>query len=380
VMGSLLDALFIAFGLFLLAQYHPRGLTLLGAMVALTPTVFFITGVVNSSGLETAAAFGAWCGGLCIALRPDNPRGLILLTSLSFAFLILSRPISPLNAGILLLVLATLIGWVQARERLLRPGLRPVWGTIIGVTAVAGIFLLLAGAPSLLGGPVKPRLSIISSVWLTLRLTGNRLHQCIGDFGWAHTIPAPKWVVVVWIVALLGILAYGVTISRRCRRAVPLLVAAVIIMPVVLESPQIDSTGTYWQGRYWLPLLVGLPLVACSAVASVRTHERPAASDSLRLVGLIAVGSLLVAAQVTTFLVALFHFEDLAVNPGSPLDWTPPGGTALVTGLFVAGQLLVLGFAIWQYRDKRRNATSPDAPPDDIPAHVGALSSFAVKA
>ena len=32
----------------------------------------------------------------------------------------------------------------------------------------------------------------------------------------------------------------------------------------VLTMLQNDETGTYWQGRYYLPLLVGIPIVLAS--------------------------------------------------------------------------------------------------------------------
>ena len=37
---------------------------------------------------------------------------------------------------------------------------------------------------------------------------------------------------------------------------------SIVGLPIVLESPHIDSVGAYWQGRYWLPLAIGVPLVA----------------------------------------------------------------------------------------------------------------------
>ena len=91
--GAILDAaLNPAVGLFLLVRYHPRRRTLLGALVAISPMVLFISAVVTPSGLETSAVFAAWCGGLCVVQAPEVSRGLVAWTSLSFILLILSCP------------------------------------------------------------------------------------------------------------------------------------------------------------------------------------------------------------------------------------------------------------------------------------------------
>ena len=218
--GALVDAALIALGLFLLARYHPRRLPLLGAMVGLSPMVLFISAVVSSSGMETAAAFAAWCGGLCVVERSEIPAALAALTSLAFVVLILSRPISPVNAAVIVAVLAALIGWHRSRALIRARSFRPVWMSVLGATVVAGIFLVVVGLPTLLGAPPKQRLSFLGSVWMTLRLTGDRLRQCIGDFGWLDT-PVPKGVVVIWALVLVGLLAYGLAVSPevggRCR-------------------------------------------------------------------------------------------------------------------------------------------------------------------
>ena len=353
--GALVGAALIALGLFLLARYHPRRLPLLGAMIALSPMVLFVTAVVNSNGMEIAAAFAAWCGGLCVVERTEIPRPLAALTSLSFVVLILSRPISPVNAAVIVAVLATLLGWDRGRALVRERSFRPIWISVLAATIVAGLFLVRFGLPLLFSVPEKPRLSFIGSVWLTLRLTGDRLRQCIGDFGWLDT-PAPGWVIAVWTTALAGLFAYGLAVSRRCRRALPLLVLAMVAMPVIFESPHINTAGPYWQGRYWLPLAIGLPLVASSIEPRrVCQGARSAmASPALRLTGFVAAGAVLVITQVGAFLRALHRYETgLGVPAGSSVKWTPPGGTILVVSLFITGQILLVAFLTWSYRDQR---------------------------
>jgi hypothetical protein len=351
----LLDAALIALGLFLLAHYHPRRLSLVGAMIALSPMVFFVTSVVNSSGMETAAAFAAWCGGLCLVERTSIPNGLAVLTAVSFAILILSRPISPANAAVIIAVLMTLAVWGRARAFLRNRSVRPVWISILIAMILFGVFVIAVGAPAPLRVGGTAPMGLLDRLWLTLRLTGGRLRQCIGDFGWLDT-PAPRWIVVVWTLVLVGFLAYGLAVSPRCRRALPLLALAIVAMPMIFESPQMNSVGPYWQGRYWLPLVVGLPLVASSvAPRRVPPTERPAAATRRQLGGVVSLGLLVIVAQVAAFLTALHRYETgLGVPAGSRARWTPPGGTVLVVSIFIIGQILFLGFVAWTDHDKVR--------------------------
>ncbi len=120
--------------------------------------------------------------------------------------------------------------------------------------------------------------------------TGVHLREAIGVLGWLDTFP-PSWVYVVWLGAF-GILV-GTALATGATRGA-LLAAAVLavgaVQPGLLELVQGTETGTYWQGRYTLPLLVGAPL----ALAAGRGDRilAPAATD--RVVPLVAAASVLV--------------------------------------------------------------------------------------
>ena len=98
---------------------------------------------------------------------------------------------------IITVVVALLIGWRGLRQRL-NPSLVPLWSPVLVAVIVAGGFLAVVGPPPrILGVPPLHPASLLSNMWTTLRLTGVRLRQCIGDFGWLDT-PVPTWVVIVW--------------------------------------------------------------------------------------------------------------------------------------------------------------------------------------
>ncbi len=365
--GALVNAAFIAVGLTLLARFHPRRLTLVGALVALTPMVLFVTSVVNSSGMEIAAAFAAWCGGLCIVARSHVPRTLTLATGIAFAVLVLSRPISPYNAAVIVLVLLTLAGWSRAKTLVRQRSFRYLWVPVLSAVLIAGALLVIGGPPGLLGTATKPPLGWTASIWMTLHLTQERLRQTIGQFGWLD-VSVPLFVFVVWLSAVAALTTSGLVNSMRTRWALVVLAVAVVVTPLFFEPANLNAVGPFWQGRYWLPLAIGLPLVASAAEIGrhhrrSRLYERP----GIRATSAAAIGIVLGAAQLTAFLTALHRYQTgTGARPGTPVRWVPPGGVPLVVGMLVAGLLLLVGLVV-------RNAVqrSPDGVPDSEPGSHG---------
>jgi Predicted membrane protein (DUF2142) len=343
--GALVNAAFLGLGVALLARYHPKRLPLLGALVALTPMVFFVSSVINSSGLEIASAFAAWCGGLCIVARSGLPRLLIICTSISFAVLILSRPISPVNALIIVAVLSMLVEGPRLRTLAHDKGVRKVLGTMVAAGAIAVGALAVGGLPVLTGVKTRP-LSPGGSVWLTIRLTLARLKQCIGAFSGETFVP--YGVILVWVSAVGGLLTLALFTSSRGRRALLVLGMSILALPIVFESPQINAVGTYWQGRYWLPLAIGIPLVA-SSCAVFQSPSALFARRSARVLGVLAFVSILAIAQLAAILTELHRYETgLDQPPGAPIRWLPPGGSTLVVALFLLGEALLVAFLLWQ--------------------------------
>ncbi len=368
MVGTLLNSALIALGLFLVSRYHPRRSVFAGVLIALTPMVFFLASVLNASGMEIAAAFAAWCGGLCVMEHRPVPPALAGWTALAFAVLVLSRPDSPANAAVIIVTLGVLAGWSRCKELARERWTLPIRLSIVLALIVAVVQLVIGGFPPLTGVPIKPRLSMWGSIWLTLRLTEYRLRQGIGNFGWLNT-PVPEAIFALWTAVVAAVVAAGLYLSSRCRRALPVLVIAIIAMPIILESPRIDTIGTYWQGRYWLPLLIGVPLVAASQVSA-----RKRASDRTVAVTVLALGFVLAIAQVWAFVAALDRYEyGLGAGPHTIGRWAPPGGSELVIGLFVFGIVLLQGFTVFNCIG--RGPTSRIRPAPDLvtsaPLHEG---------
>jgi hypothetical protein len=364
--GAIVNGALLALGLFLLARYHPRRSTLVGAMVALAPMVLFMTSVVNASGLETAAGFAVWCAGLCVIEQARVQRSLAVWAAVALVILILARPLSPLYAGIMVVVLGFFAGWRTSRDLLRDAYVRAVAWTGAVAVAVAGVSLAVLGSPPLLGYPERPRLDLLSGVHLTLGNTGARLLQTIGDFGWLDT-PAPRLTRVVWLVAVGCLVVVGLATSARCRRALPLLAVAIVALPVLFESPRLNTNGLVWQGRYWLPLIVGVPLLASTA-----WRARPRLRGRrlyLTLVGVVVTGVALTVGQLAAFLRALHRYRTgLGAGPHPGPRWSPPGGPVLVVATFLAGEALLIGLVVWATIGPRWRHGPP---PGGMPAFGG---------
>jgi hypothetical protein len=96
---------------------------------------------------------------------------------------------------------------------------------------------------------------------LVVGRTGGDLTEAIGVLGWLDT-PLPTTAVFAWLVGVGVLVGAGIVAARwdALRTAAVILVVGVYAS-WVLTMLQNDATGTYWQGRYYLPLLVGIPVV-----------------------------------------------------------------------------------------------------------------------
>lgn len=91
--------------------------------------------------------------------------------------------------------------------------------------------------------------------------SGTDLYEAIGLIGWLDT-PVPQSMVFLWLIGL-GVLG-GAAVMVNDRRALfgaAAIVATSIWASWVLTMLQNDDDGLYWQGRYYLPFLVGVPLL-----------------------------------------------------------------------------------------------------------------------
>ncbi len=142
-------------------------------------------------------------------------------------------------------------------------------------------------------------------------------------------------------------------------------------MPVLVEAAGAHEAGFIWQGRYSLPLGVGVPIVAGIGVGSSEGAERLG-----RRLGIVLVAGL-AGAQLLAFAAAIHRY---AVGAGGPLwffpdaKWNPPvPSLLLIVGFGIAVALglwwIVLAPPELLHRDGDRRPEPPPTPTSE-PTHV----------
>ncbi len=313
-----------------------RRLLITSVGIAVTPMALFLCSGVNPSGPEIAAALALWTAGVALVLdRAAPPRPLVVTAGIAGVVLALSRPISPFWLALIGLTLLLLAGRRRVVELIRRRGVQVWSGALVLAAAAQSAWVLGVGSLELYGSTQE--LSLAQRLEGSLNRTDERLHQVVGWFGWLDT-PAPTGVVLAWAVLLAVVVCLGLRRPAPLRVVlVVLLAVGCVLVPVAVEVPSANQVGFYWQGRYTLPLAVGLPVLA--AVASRRPVAVP---RSVLAVVLAAVG----VAQVVCFVVVLGRYT---VGSGNGLGlsdeaWPPPL-PALV--LAVAFAVAATAWSLW---------------------------------
>ena len=342
VTGAVLCAGLLALGLTALRSTRDPSALMGAAMLGVTPAVLFFAGMVNPTGLEIAAGFALWAVLLPLVLDPASHRmgPRLLVGAVVAAVLVNSRPGSGLMAvlfGLPLVVMAAGAFWRDLRRS--RAWRAPLVVCAVGGLA-AGAWLLAEDPTATFGGDPDPSLSSpTAAVAAAAGFSGRYLREQVGVFGWLN-LPVHPLVLTLVGTALLALVAAAVVLGRgRTRWAVLVLVVLVLVVPLVVQVPSAARLGLIWQGRYLLPVSVGLPLVAMAALV-----QRPRTQRIAGLAGPVLAAAA-VAAHVGAFAWSAWRYgygfghSPLGVAP----SWEPPGGLFLPVALFT---LAVLGVGV----------------------------------
>jgi hypothetical protein len=312
-------------------------------LVALTPMVYFLGGVLNPNGLETTgvAAFVVllWL----VLARPNPPRLAIVGLAMTTALVANLRATSPLYLLLAALAVITAVGWPHAFKAFRNT-------RVIVAAAMAVLFVVLGAVWTILVGL---RAGFIPSsgderddYWTAFSTTMGRTinygREFVGVFGWLDT-PMPDWTYALW-VALIGVAVLGALIVASGKRVAAIAVSllSLAFVPALVQSPSAADYGYIWQGRYSLPLFVTLILVAGIAVALTINGAGVWAGRRAFLV--VSVG--VTAAQVAGFMAALHRYVvGVNVDFGRMFDapqWSPPTGLLPTITMFVVGAILLV--------------------------------------
>ena len=368
LLSAALCSVFLALAFTSLTAWSRRRAGLIGLVVALTPMVLFLGGVVNPSALEVAAALCAWSAGAAIVLdhKGAPPTALVVVLGVSAVVFEATRSLSPFWLALTGLALVGVAELDALLALLRRRPVQLVLGAIVAVGALASAWILVEHATNVYSTVSVPY--SVPEITILERSFEHNIYyvpDMVGIFGWFDTF-SPLFTYVAWYGLVGATLLAGVVAgTRRQVGVLVLFVLAILLVPVAISSSQVHRVGYVWQGRDTLPFAVGLPVLA-AAIASARIAGRGAA----RLVGRAGAAVALVAglAQYGAFYEALRRYAVGTAGPDfgflSHASWRPPLGIVFV----LVAELVVLALGVVLVA-RASGAPPPPAPPGpDVPA------------
>jgi hypothetical protein len=321
-------------------------LTAVGLLFAITPMVLFVTGIVNPSAPEIAAAVTLWVCGLILVSGSDEQvdNRLVTIVGISACVLALSRQLAPLWLGLIALVM---LGYSKrtSLRNLARSGWARLWAVLVVACAAAQTAWVLIVKPLDATNLERGRFDVPTSeiVQHTFGEGFSRYREMIGLFGWGDT-PSPLMTYIVWTAGIGFLFFLAISLATRRHVAVILgLSVAIIVVPIALESAAYRDVGwVFWQGRYTLPLAVGLPILCAVAIASTERGRQFTGPRFVLSVGvLIAIAHILAFTQnIRRYTVGYFGEIQYWKQP----YWSPPSSPLLLSIAYTA---VITAFIAW---------------------------------
>lgn len=347
-MGSvLLMTALIALTVALLWERRRAAYSLLGLIVATTPMLVSINGVLNANGAEivssltfTAALVRLWRD------REAAPRWVWVAAGISGSVCAFSRFLGPLWIVIDTLTVVAILG------------VRPTLG-IVRKGGRAAAFALAATGSGLLADLIwwqvvvglpharRPLSFFTDNITTQTGYLQTVLQQEIGRFGWGDTGMGSVGY-IIWGSMALALLSLAFVVGTPRQRLIlgasagASLVFAVVAGSITTVAWDFEGPGIL--GRYLLPWSVGIALVAGEIVCANVHRLRDLAPRNLVLY--------FVAAAAACHAIALWMVaRRFAVGVNGPLmflgksAWRPPLGWGpwIVTGLVGCGLLVAAG-------------------------------------
>ncbi|MBO9520723.1 MAG: DUF2142 domain-containing protein [Nocardioidaceae bacterium] len=345
---ALLCALLLAWSAALLVRCSGPSWVALIFTIGITPVLVYSTSIASPNGLTYAGAALLWAS-IAAFTRTYERRGqLALPATIGAVALTATHTTGPMwlaLTGVTALVLVPRQQWFTA----LRTDLR-TWTT-------AGSVVMFA--------------VLLSVVWVRHASTNalgpaqDQGHAAIGElfglqFLWAlQAIAAyptrnehpPVFVYALWAVLLLAALMWTARVARpRLRLALGLLLAMLVVVPTTLTVIAYPHQGPVWQGRYSLPLWMGVLVVMLLAIPQVSRPPR-------RILVHTVVAMTTVA--VATSVVWVAHREAGDGLGGNPALGGSPWELVLLALLAIAGCCAPWGLGAFD-EDAPRTVQEPE--------------------
>ncbi|SCG38819.1 Uncharacterized membrane protein [Micromonospora inositola] len=339
-----------------------RGATA-GLIVALTPMTAHLAGAVNPNAIEIAAGVGLVTALIAILFEPDTAgsvRSAWWLAGTSGAVMLNVRAAGPIWFAIIVAIMLVPLG--RRRYVALARSNRTWW--LVDTWAVTGLaggaWTLWKRSYEIVPSPPTRTLSMEDALKIeVVRRFPKFADQMIGVMGWLDT-PLPIAVYLAWWLTTGTLAMLALAVGRPADRWRVLGLAGLgLAVPVLIEVVNVNQYGFISQGRYFLPMLVGVPILAGYLLG-----ERVPFDLTPRLTKLFVV--ILLPAQVSSLCYTMIRYQrGMFVSRPPSLNpvggaWQPAIGSVLPIAIAVGAAVL---FILFYYRIGARSAV--DVPADD---------------
>lgn len=369
VTSALLGSVLLGLAFATARRWSASRLLPLGLALGLTPMVFYLTSVMNPNGFEVCAAAVLWTAGSILVLEraADPPRGLVVIATAAAVLLALTRPLSP--AFVVGIVAALGILRFGSLRLLVRNRAVQLGGAVAATVAVlAGVFVLIRHSYRVEPFPVPADTSTAQIIRRSVNHVPVVIRQLFGAYGSPNFGP-PYLALLVWSVGLAVLVGAALLLLKR-RDALLLGVGTallLLLLPLVIDLASARSNGITWQGRYELPLALGIPVLAALLLT-----ERGFEVERARVLAPIVPA---VGLFVSWYWVAHRYLVGLSASlnpfPSGPDVWRPPAPGPV---LFLLAAVLSALYGVLLHRAA---GPRPRAPKTAEPVVAGATTGSA---
>jgi hypothetical protein len=331
VFTAIVSALLLAWAAALTVSWSPSPWPRLALAAGLTPVFTFSTAIAAPNGISYAAAALLWSALIALA-RADRAAPAVIAAGTATAVFVVTHTTGLLWTPIVVMVAALLVPLSRWREvwRSGRATILPVGAAVAVACAASAWWIRAMGTNSVSAPPggdgvvahlPMERLPVFHVVWAL---------ETIAVFP-TRSEPAPIPVYLLWIGALALVL--GLAARRLVRREVvglAVLGAFLVVVPTALSIVSYAADPWGWQGRYCLPLWVGVTMIAGVALSRAPAAPRPA--TALLLAGCMATALVLSVVHVA--------WQEATVGRVAPALATRPG-MVLLAALCVGGYAVI---------------------------------------
>lgn len=326
--SALLNSALLAAAVGIAAGWRRPGWPVLGVVACGTPMALFLSGTVNSNGMEATAAVLAWTAAMSLALDDDPKPGQVTRRAVGLAIggVLLANTRS-LGIAFVATVVVALMIVAGARKLAWLARFRAVQ-IMAGMLVLGGVaaFVWNRYAASLtssnLSFPTLTPGSVFEQVFWS---SGTYIDEVVGNLGWLD-VALPPGTLIAWF-AVAGLLILCAFAVARWREVLVLAVLTLgtALIPIIAQLLEYKRFGIGWQGRYILAWVLGLPVLAGLLMSRRIGAKLPGVLE--RRVPTVAAVVLALAG------LGAFYWSMIRYAHGgwrkygvTPIEWSPPGG------------------------------------------------------